>query len=62
LRKKFDSIVPRGQRSKVIAKLIEEVKRHEEKLHKIALELEKNETLNEKMEDWDTTTGDVIER
>jgi transcriptional regulatory protein LevR len=42
LAKKFDSIVPRGQRSKVIAKkLIEEVKRHEEKLYKIALELEK---------------------
>jgi hypothetical protein len=42
LRKKFDSIVPRGQRSKVIAKLIEEeVKRHEDKLYKIALELEK---------------------
>jgi len=41
LAKKFDSIVPRGQRSKVIAKLIEEVKRHEEKLHKIALKLEK---------------------
>ena len=41
MRKKFDSIVPRGQRSKVIAKLIEEVKRHEDKLYKIALELEK---------------------
>jgi hypothetical protein len=41
LAKKFDSIVPRGQRSKVIAKLIEEVKRHEDKLYKIALELKK---------------------
>jgi metal-responsive CopG/Arc/MetJ family transcriptional regulator len=29
LAKKFDSIVSRGQRSKVIAKLIEEVRRHE---------------------------------
>jgi len=41
LAKKFDSIVSRGQRSKVIAKLIEEVKRHEDKLYKIALELKK---------------------
>ena len=32
LAKKFDSIVPRGQRSKVIAKVIEEVKRHEDKV------------------------------
>ena len=32
MRKKFDSIVPRGQRSKVIAKVIEEVKRHEDKV------------------------------
>jgi len=62
LRKKFNSIVPRGQRSKVIAKLIEEVKRYEEKLYKIALELEKYKTLNREMEDWDTTIGDVIEK
>jgi hypothetical protein len=39
--KEFDSIVSRGQRSKVIAKLIEEVKRCEDKLYKAALELEK---------------------
>jgi metal-responsive CopG/Arc/MetJ family transcriptional regulator len=32
LAKKFDSIVPREQRSKVIAKLTEEVKRHEDKV------------------------------
>ena len=62
LAKKFDSIVTRGQRSKVIAKLIEEVKRHEDKLYKAALKLEKNETLNEKMEDWDIATEDVIEK
>jgi len=62
LAKKFDSIVSRGQRSKVIAKLIEEVKRHEDKLYKAALKLEKNETLNEKMEDWDIATEDVIEK
>ena len=62
MRKKFNSIVPRGQRSKVIAKLIEEVKRYEEKLYKIALELEKYKTLNREMEDWDTTIGDVIEK
>jgi len=61
LAKKFDSIVPRGQRSKVISKLIEEVKRHKDKLYKAALKLEKNETLNREMEDWDTTTGDGIE-
>jgi len=30
--KKFVSIVPRGQRSKVITKLIEEVRRHEDKV------------------------------
>jgi len=41
LAKKFDSIVPKGQRIKVITKLIEEVRRHENKLYKIALEPEK---------------------
>jgi len=59
---KFKSIVPRGERSKIIAKLIEEeVGRRDEKLYKIALELEKNEKLNKEMKEWDITTGDGIE-
>jgi metal-responsive CopG/Arc/MetJ family transcriptional regulator len=41
LAEEFDSIVSRGQRSKVIAKLIEEVRRHKDKLYKAALKLEK---------------------
>jgi metal-responsive CopG/Arc/MetJ family transcriptional regulator len=59
---KFKSAVPRGERSKVIAKLIEEeIRRRDDKLYKIALELEKNEKLNEEMKDWDITAGDGIE-
>jgi metal-responsive CopG/Arc/MetJ family transcriptional regulator len=59
---KFKSVVPRGERSKVIAKLIEEeIRRRDDKLYKIALELEKNEKLNEEMKDWDITAGDGIE-
>jgi metal-responsive CopG/Arc/MetJ family transcriptional regulator len=59
---KFRSIVPRGERSKIIAKLIEEeVGRRDEKLYKIALELEKNKKLNKEMKDWDITAGDGIE-
>jgi len=59
---KFKSVVPRGERSKVIAKLIEEeIRRRDDKLYKIALELEKNEKLNGEMKDWDITAGDGIE-
>ena len=59
---KFRSIVPRGESSKIIAKLIEEeVGRRDEKLYKIALELEKNKKLNKEMKDWDITAGDGIE-
>lgn len=62
LAKKLKSIVPSGERSKIIAKLIEEeIKRHDEKLYMIALELEKNDKLNEEMKEWDITTGDGIE-
>jgi len=57
---KFRSIVPRGERSKIIAKLIEEeVKRRDEKLYKIALELERNEKLNKEMEEWDVVSAPV---
>jgi len=59
---KFRAIVPRGERSKVIAKLIEEeIKKHDERLYKAALELTKNEKLNKEMEEWDVTAGDGIE-
>ncbi len=59
---KFRAIVPRGKRSKIIARLMEEeIKKHDEKLYNIALELTKNEKLNKEMEDWDVTIGDGIE-
>ena len=62
LAEKFKSTVSRGNRSRLISKLIErELKRREDKLYKIALLAEQDETLNEEMKNWDITSGDGIE-
>jgi hypothetical protein len=53
--------IPPKQRSKVVAYLLEEIKRHEQALYQCALEVEADEALQEEMKDWDATLGDGIE-
>jgi len=56
------AIIPQRQRSKVIAKLLEdEVKRREQELYQAALDVEQDEELSAEMEEWDVTVGDGIE-
>jgi metal-responsive CopG/Arc/MetJ family transcriptional regulator len=55
--------IPQRQRSKIIAKLLsEEINRREKALYNCALEVEKNETLNHEMQDWDVTINDGLEK
>jgi hypothetical protein len=54
--------IPPRQRSKVIAKLLEdEVKKREQELYQAALAVEQDEELNAEMREWDVTLGDGIE-
>ena len=54
--------IPHRQRSKVIAKLLEdEIKKREQELYQAALAVERDEELNSEMKDWDETVGDGIE-
>jgi hypothetical protein len=53
--------IPPKQRSKVVAYLLEEIKRREQALYQCALEVEADEALQEEMKDWDATLGDGIE-
>ncbi len=54
--------IPLGQRSKLIAKLLEdEVKKREQELYQAALAVEQDEELGAEMKDWDVTLGDGIE-
>jgi hypothetical protein len=54
--------IPPRQRSKLIAKLLEdEVKKREQELYQAALAVEQDEELNAEMKDWDVTMGDGIE-
>jgi hypothetical protein len=56
------TIIPTRQRSKVLAKLLEEeLKKRENELYKCACEVDADEALNTEMADWDTTVGDGIE-
>jgi hypothetical protein len=55
-------IIPDRQRSKVIANLIaEEIERRESSLYSCALEVEKDEALNNEMQEWDITSNDGLE-
>ena len=59
---RFKSIIPQRQRSKIIADLLrEEIKRREKALYNCALEVEKDEALNQEMQDWDITVNDGLE-
>jgi hypothetical protein len=54
--------IPPRQRSKLIAKLLEdEVKKREQELYQAALAVELDEELSAEMKDWDVTLGDGIE-
>ncbi len=53
--------IPSRQRSKLISELLEkELARRERALYECALALEQDETLNQEMEEWETTSGDGI--
>ena len=54
--------VPPRQRSKLIARLLEdEVEKREQELYRAALAVEQDEELSAEMKDWDVTLGDGIE-
>jgi hypothetical protein len=54
--------IPKRQRSKVIARLLEnEIEKREQELYNAALAVEQDEELNSEMKDWDVTVGDGIE-
>jgi metal-responsive CopG/Arc/MetJ family transcriptional regulator len=59
---RMKAVIPQRQRSKILAKLLEdEVKLRETKLYQCAREVESDQTLNEEMEEWNTTAGDGID-
>jgi hypothetical protein len=54
--------IPQRQRSKVIARLLEdEIKKREQELYQAALAVEQDEELNAEMKEWDVTAGDGTE-
>jgi len=62
LAERMKAVIPPGQRSKVLADLLEtEVKRREEDLYQCALGVEKDQALGEEMKDWDVTAGNGID-
>ena len=59
---RMKAVIPQRQRSKILAKLLEdEVTLRETKLYQCAREVESDQTLNEEMEEWNTTAGDGID-
>ena len=62
LAERMKAVIPPGQRSRVLAQLLEtEVKRREEGLYECALQVEKDQALSEEMKDWDVAAGDGID-
>jgi len=62
LMSRFRSLVPVGQRTGVIATLVQsEVERRERELEHVAREVEADSALGEEMSDWDTAVGDGID-
>jgi hypothetical protein len=61
LANRMTALIPLRQRSKVLARLLEdELKRREADLYRCALEVEGDHALNAEMEVWHTTIGDGI--
>lgn len=53
--------IPPKQRSKVVARLLEEeLEKREQALYQCALEVEADDALREEMKEWETTVGDGI--
>jgi hypothetical protein len=59
---RMQAMIPARQRSKVVARLLEEeVRRREQELYECALAVEQDDQLQAEMADWDVTIGDGIE-
>jgi metal-responsive CopG/Arc/MetJ family transcriptional regulator len=59
---RMTATIPPRQRSKLIARLLEdEVEKREQELYRAALAVEQDEELRAEMKDWDVTVGDGIE-
>lgn len=59
---RMKAVIPSGQRSKILTKLLEdEVKIRETKLYQCARKVESDQSLNAEMEDWNATIGDGID-
>ena len=56
---RMKAVIPPGQRSKILTKLLEdEVTLRETKLYQCARDVERDQALNNEMEEWNTTVGD----
>lgn len=59
---RMTATIPPRQRSRLIAKLLEdELKKREQELYQAALAVEQDEELRAEMREWDVTLGDGIE-
>ena len=59
---RMKAALPTGQRSKVIARILEEeIDRRESELYECAMAVEADTALNEELEAWESTTGDGVE-
>ena len=59
---RMKALIPNRQRSKILAKLLEqEVNKREKALYECACDVESDDNLNNEMKDWETTVGDGIE-
>lgn len=59
---RMTATIPPRQRSRLIAKLLEdELRKREQELYQAALAVEQDEELGAEMRDWDVTLGDGIE-
>ena len=61
LSSKFQTLIPRRQRSQVLCRLIEEeIVKREKALYDCALAVEKDDALNKELQDWSSTLNDGI--
>ena len=59
---RMTATIPPSQRSRLIAKLLEdELRKREQELYEAALAVEQDEELGAEMREWDVTLGDGIE-
>ena len=59
---RMTATIPPRQRSRLIAKLLEdELRKREQELYQAALAVEQDEELGAEMKEWDVTLGDGIE-